>query len=69
MQHILDEHNEHQFHKTVEIEEGKEYQYKFRIGNGDWWVLDEDSEIGMLASNDAGLIFTDLDPPFQKKSP
>jgi hypothetical protein len=38
--------NEHQFHATVEVEEGGEYQYKFRIGEGDWWVLNEDSPTG-----------------------
>jgi hypothetical protein len=47
MQYAVDEQNEHQFHKEVEVEEGKEYQYKFRIGEGDWWVLNEDSPIGM----------------------
>ncbi|KAF7857165.1 hypothetical protein EAF04_009406 [Stromatinia cepivora] len=31
------------FSKAVEVEEGKEYQYKFRIGNGDWWMSDEDA--------------------------
>ncbi|EMR89569.1 hypothetical protein ACHAPC_005094 [Botrytis cinerea] len=33
------------FSKAVEVEEGKEYQYKFRIGNGDWWMSDEDAPI------------------------
>jgi hypothetical protein len=46
MQHTLNENNEHQYYKEVEVESGKEYQYKFRIGQGDWWVLDEDSKIG-----------------------
>lgn len=35
------------FSKAVEVEEGKEYQYKFRIGDGDWWMSDEDAPIGM----------------------
>jgi 1,4-alpha-glucan branching enzyme len=38
--------NEYEFHKEVQIEEGREYQYKFRIGEGDWWVLNEDSPSG-----------------------
>jgi hypothetical protein len=46
MQYTLNEHNEHQYYKELEVELGKEYQYKFRIGQGDWWVLDEDSQIG-----------------------
>lgn len=29
------------FSKSFEVEEG-EYQYKFRLGPGDWWVHDED---------------------------
>jgi len=29
------------FTKKLEVEEGKEYQYKFRLGHGDWWELDE----------------------------
>ncbi|KUJ19516.1 uncharacterized protein LY89DRAFT_731911 [Mollisia scopiformis] len=43
MQFTTDENNEHEFHKKVDIEEGKEYQYKFRLGPGDWWTLNEDS--------------------------
>lgn len=31
---------EHGFAKTFSAEEG-EYQYKFRLGPGDWWVCDE----------------------------
>ncbi|KAM0716607.1 hypothetical protein Q7P37_008052 [Cladosporium fusiforme] len=32
---------EREFVKTFHAEEG-EYQYKFRLGPGDWWVCDED---------------------------
>lgn len=28
-----------------------EYQYKFRLGPGDWWVLDESQMKGMLWYN------------------
>ena len=31
---------ENRFHKTFQADEG-EYQYKFRLGPGDWWALDE----------------------------
>jgi hypothetical protein len=46
MQYTTDENNEHEFHKKVEVEKGKEYQYKFRLGPGDWWTLNEDSPTG-----------------------
>jgi hypothetical protein len=46
MRFTVDDQNQHRYHKEVEVEEGKEYQYKFRIGNGDWWMLDEDSPTG-----------------------
>ncbi|KAM3081973.1 hypothetical protein ACMFMG_004433 [Clarireedia jacksonii] len=29
------------FTRKLEVEEGKEYQYKFRLGDGNWWELDE----------------------------
>jgi hypothetical protein len=38
--------NEYEYHKDVQVEEGKEYQYKFRIGEGDWWILNEDAPTG-----------------------
>lgn len=38
--------NEYEYYKEVHIRQGKEYQYKFRIGEGDWWVLNEDSPSG-----------------------
>jgi hypothetical protein len=46
MQYTTDEHNEHIYRKEVQVEEGKQYQYKFRMGLGDWWVLNEDSPTG-----------------------
>lgn len=48
MQYTTDESNEHTFFTELEVEGGKEYQYKFRVGPGDWWILDEDSAIGMF---------------------
>lgn len=47
MQHTVVGENEYQYHKDLELEEGREYQYKFRVGEGDWWTLDEGSRIGM----------------------
>ncbi|KAG0647618.1 hypothetical protein D0Z07_6849 [Hyphodiscus hymeniophilus] len=37
-----DEQGEYRFTKAVEVEEGNEYQYKFRVGEGEWWLLNED---------------------------
>jgi hypothetical protein len=39
---------DYEFYKEVQAEEGKEYQYKFRVGEqGDWWMLNEESPTGM----------------------
>ncbi|KAE9367435.1 hypothetical protein N431DRAFT_470868 [Stipitochalara longipes BDJ] len=42
MQYTTNEAGEHDFYKEVQVEEGGAYQYKFRIGEGDW-ELNEDS--------------------------
>ena len=34
------------FSKDIDVDEGFEIQYKFRIGSGDWWVVDETVETG-----------------------
>lgn len=36
---------EYYFFKNFDVAAG-EYQYKFRLGPGDWWVCDENEEIG-----------------------
>lgn len=38
---------EHRFRKDFTVKSGISYQYKFRLGPGDWWVLDETAPIGM----------------------
>lgn len=45
MEHTAKGDNEYEFRKDVRVEEGKEYQYKFRIGEGHWWTLDEDAPV------------------------
>jgi hypothetical protein len=50
MLYTTNEANEHDFYKEVQVEEGHEYQYKFRVGEGDWWLLNEDSATGMSRS-------------------
>ena len=34
------------FYKTFDMVPGT-YQYKFRLGRGDWWICDEQSTIGI----------------------
>lgn len=41
MEHSKNARGEHEFTKTFNAEPGQ-YQYKFRLGPGDWWVFDED---------------------------
>lgn len=40
MEHEKMANGENRFFKTFQAEEG-DYQYKFRLGPGDWWALDE----------------------------
>jgi hypothetical protein len=48
MQHTTNETGDYEFYKEVQVEEGTEYQYKFRVGEqGDWWMLNEKSPTGM----------------------
>ena len=35
------------FYKAFDLVPG-EYHYKFRLGDGDWWICDEDQEIGTI---------------------
>lgn len=46
MQYVIGLDNEYHFDAKVEVDEGGEYQYKFRVGEGDW-TLNEDSPTGM----------------------
>ncbi len=41
-----DEIGEHTFSKEVHAKEGSTIQYKFRVGTGDWWAIDEDAPTG-----------------------
>lgn len=55
MEYTNDSEDHYVFSKAVEVEEGKEYQYKFRIGDGDWWMSDEDAPIGMSSPDPLSL--------------
>lgn len=46
------EDGQYRFYKDVDVPEGR-WQYKFRIGHGDWWVLDEQAETD---TDDAGNV-------------
>ena len=37
---------ENHFHKKFEVDAGSKHQYKFRLGPGDWWVLNETAPTG-----------------------
>jgi hypothetical protein len=41
MDYTVGDDGEHTFTKQVTAEPGKKIQYKFRVGEGDWWVLRE----------------------------
>ena len=41
---------EKNFEKEVLVEDNTTVQYKFRIGDGDWWALDENAPTGSTAT-------------------
>jgi hypothetical protein len=45
MDFTIADDGEYHFSKKLQVEAGQEYQYKFRVGPGDWWVLDEDAPV------------------------
>lgn len=47
MEHTTGEDGEITFSKAFDVEPSSKIQYKFRVGPGDWWVLDEDAPIGI----------------------
>lgn len=49
MEYTTDEAGEHIFKKQVLAAPGSQIQYKFRVGTGDWWVLNEDAPTAMDA--------------------
>lgn len=48
MEYTTDDDGEHTFRSDIIVEADKEYQFKLRVGQGDWWVLSEDHETGMM---------------------
>ncbi|KAF9874084.1 hypothetical protein CkaCkLH20_08456 [Colletotrichum karsti] len=43
MDFTTEEGGEHTFYKNVEVPPSSQIQYKFRVGLGDWWALNEDA--------------------------
>jgi hypothetical protein len=43
MDHSAREDGEYDFKKEVYGEPGSKIEYKFRLGEGDWWVLKDDA--------------------------
>lgn len=52
---IQSETSQYRFFRTFQVEEGR-WQYKFRLGFGDWWVCDEHTEKGELRRIDRLLM-------------
>lgn len=48
MEFTTGEDGEHTFRSKVTVEAHQDYQFKLRIGHGDWWVLAENYPIGEL---------------------
>jgi 1,4-alpha-glucan branching enzyme len=59
MEYTSDKDGEHTFTKRVLAKAGSKVQYKFRVGTGDWWVLDESAptarDIGGFLNNVADV--------------
>lgn len=47
MDYVTDDDGEPAFSRTFEVEPDSKIQYKFRVGEGDWWVLNDDAPTGM----------------------
>ena len=52
MEHISNEDGFEFYRSFLDMEEGT-HQYKFRLGPGDWWVLDKNKPTGTLHSSPA----------------
>jgi len=65
MQHTINENGDYEYTKEIQIEEGKDYQYKYRIGAGDWWLLNEDSPTGKALPTLSGRLLIDVSLEFR----
>jgi hypothetical protein len=46
MEHTRGDDHEVIFTKDIFVEAGSQIQYKFRVGTGDWWILDDSAPTG-----------------------
>lgn len=51
MEYATGKDGEFTFSKAFDVEPNSKIQYKFRVGPGDWWVLDEGAPIGILPAS------------------
>ncbi|KAK1980486.1 hypothetical protein LZ30DRAFT_125935 [Colletotrichum cereale] len=58
MQFTTEDGGEHTFHKNIEVPPSSQIQYKFRVGLGDWWVLNEDAPTATDASGNRNNLLT-----------
>lgn len=58
MEHTTGEDGEFTFSKAFDVEPNSKIQYKFRVGPGDWWVLDEGAAIGILPASIASTVLS-----------
>ncbi|KAI5465759.1 hypothetical protein BGZ63DRAFT_420306 [Mariannaea sp. PMI_226] len=58
MEYNSDKDGEYVFQSQVAVETGKNYQFKLRLGQGDWWVLSEDYPTATDASGNRNNILS-----------
>ncbi|KAK1691409.1 hypothetical protein BDP55DRAFT_542028 [Colletotrichum godetiae] len=49
MDFTTEDGGEHTFYKNIEVRPSTQIEYKFRVGLGDWWVLNETAAIGKFS--------------------
>ncbi|KAK1996756.1 hypothetical protein LX36DRAFT_579835 [Colletotrichum falcatum] len=67
MQFTTEDGGEHTFHKNIEVPPCSQIQYKFRVGQGDWWVLNEDAPTVTDASGNRNNILIAPEPHEDKQ--
>lgn len=73
MQSVPEGGSQSVYQALIHVQPGLEYQFKFKLGDGDLWVLDEDTEVGTdhagnknnlirvpLAVGEAGPVLSEL---------
>ena len=50
MDYTTDEDGDYTFKKELKVEPDAKFQYKFRVGEGDWWIVDEDTPTGIIGT-------------------